>query len=70
MTGIAHAVDLSERGRTSTEPALRCAADTLAEALADFASVVDDRFLGAGGGTTEILVAYARQQGHEPPAAG
>jgi len=62
---IEHAERLARRGSTAADrPALQLAACTLTEALADFAQVLDDQFLGSGGSPREVLTAYAAAQGH------
>ncbi|WP_091763856.1 hypothetical protein [Blastococcus aurantiacus] len=54
------ATSLAETGRSAPRPDVRVAAALLAGAVDDSARVLDDQFLHTGGGTAEILEAYAR----------
>jgi len=66
MIGVATA--LVESGRCAPRSDVRVAAALLGAAVDDFARILDDAFLHSGGGTPEILSAYA--EAHHYAAQG
>lgn len=61
---VGYAAQLGEAGATSRRADVRLAAGLLVCALADFASVLDGKFLHLGGSVPELLDAYATDHGH------
>lgn len=61
---LGYAAELGEAGAESHRADVRLAAAFLNCALDDFATVLNDRFLHAGGTLPELLDAYAADHGH------
>ncbi|MEO6471768.1 MAG: potassium channel family protein [Aeromicrobium sp.] len=61
---LGYAAELGQAGVRSNRADVRLAAQFLNCALADFAGVLDDRFLHVGGTLPELLDAYAADHGH------
>ena len=61
---LGYAAELGKAGAASHRADVRLAAAFLNCSLADFASVLDDRFLHTGGTLPELLDAYAADHGH------
>ncbi len=62
MIGVA--VELGAVGRTAPRRDVRAAAALLRTAIADYAGVLDEKFLHVDGSTAEVLAAYAREHDH------
>ncbi|MFE3323967.1 potassium channel family protein [Streptomyces sp. NPDC059176] len=60
---IAYAMELADRGRSARNAEVRLAAALLTTALADLATVLDERFLHSGGAPHDVFRAYAKDHG-------
>ncbi|MFE0252358.1 potassium channel family protein [Streptomyces sp. NPDC059010] len=62
---VGYAADLAERGQRARRPEVRLAGELLAGALADLATILDQRFLHTGGSPAEVFTAYATDHGRD-----
>ncbi|MEU7298366.1 potassium channel family protein [Streptomyces exfoliatus] len=61
---LGHALGLADQAEEARHPDVRLSASVLRRALEDLATVLDARFLRAGGGPEGVFAAYAEDHGH------